>query len=89
MSHTVRAAGGGRKKKDALIATGDQSLTRVAPPPELRNGSAVQIWKSQSKLMIGRGTLVRFLYVRNLKNKKGEDCGPSSVNYKENLELQK
>ncbi len=55
----VRASGGGRKSKDALTSVGDSSLTRVAPPPECRDEFAVQIWKTQSKLMIQRGTLAR------------------------------
>ncbi|MTI12642.1 phage terminase small subunit P27 family [Sansalvadorimonas verongulae] len=59
MSAPVRAAGGGRKSKDALQSVGDPGLTRVAPPDELRDEFAVQIWKSQSKLMIQRGTLSR------------------------------
>lgn len=59
MTAPVRSAGGGRKKKDALVSVGDQSLTRVSPPDELRDEFAVQIWKTQSKLMIDRGTLAR------------------------------
>lgn len=59
MSAPIRAAGGGRKNKTALTAVGDASLSRVAPPPELRDKNAIAIWKSQSKLMIQRGTLAR------------------------------
>lgn len=55
----VRASGGGRKSNDALSSVGDPSLTRVNPPPECRDDNAKQIWKSQSKLMIERGTLSR------------------------------
>ena len=58
MSAPVRSAGGGRKSKDALTAVGDPELTRVAPPDELRDEAAIKIWKSQSKLMIKRGTVV-------------------------------
>jgi P27 family predicted phage terminase small subunit len=59
LSHAVRAAGGGRKKKDALLSVGDPTLTRVAPPEQLRDEDAVHLWKAQSKIMISRGTLSR------------------------------
>tara|TARA_R110001583_G_scaffold21308_3_gene80864 strand:+ start:17762 stop:18199 length:438 start_codon:yes stop_codon:yes gene_type:complete len=55
----IRAAGGGRKKKDALLSVGDPTLTRVAPPEQCRDEHAKNIWKAQSKLMIERGTLSR------------------------------
>ena len=59
MSSAIRAAGGGRKKKDALLSVGDPTLTRVAPPEQCRDEHAQNIWKAQSKLMIERGTLSR------------------------------
>ncbi|ELU16552.1 hypothetical protein CAPTEDRAFT_121710 [Capitella teleta] len=57
MSAPVRSAGGGRKSKDSLKSVGDPTLTRVAPPDELRDEQAKRIWKTQSQLMIQRGTL--------------------------------
>lgn len=59
MSSAIRAAGGGRKKKDALLSVGDPTITRVAPPNECRDEHAINIWKTQSKIMISRGTLSR------------------------------
>ncbi len=55
----VRAAGGGRKKNDALLSVGDPTLTRVAPPEQCRDENAIALWKAQSKIMISRGTLSR------------------------------
>ena len=55
----VRAAGGGRKKNDALLSVGDPTLTRVAPPEQCRDENAINLWKAQSKIMISRGTLSR------------------------------
>lgn len=50
----VRASGGGRKRK----VSGNQksSMTRIAPPPELIDDTATRIWKTQSKILIERGT---------------------------------
>jgi P27 family predicted phage terminase small subunit len=56
---TIRAAGGGRKKNDALLSVGDPTLTRVAPPEQCRDENSINVWKSQSKIMISRGTLSR------------------------------
>jgi len=53
----VRAAGAGRKKKDALVSVGDPTLTRVAPPEQCRDENSRNLWKTQSKIMISRGTL--------------------------------
>ncbi|MBS3670187.1 P27 family phage terminase small subunit [Vreelandella boliviensis] len=50
----VRASGGGRKRKTSLEHK--SSISRIAPPPELINETAVKIWKSQSKVLIERGT---------------------------------
>ncbi|MBZ5489153.1 phage terminase small subunit P27 family [Halomonas aquamarina] len=50
----VRASGGGRKRKTSL--THKSSITRIAPPPELIDENAVRLWKSQSKVLIERGT---------------------------------
>ncbi|NWN92286.1 phage terminase small subunit P27 family [Marinobacter adhaerens] len=50
----VRASGGGRKRK-----TSDKhksSLTRINPPDELIDQVAVRVWKTQSKVLIERGT---------------------------------
>ena len=53
----IRAAGGGRKKNDAFVGVGDPSLTRIAPPEELRDESAISIWKIQSKNLIEAGMM--------------------------------
>lgn len=50
----VRASGGGRKRK--TTAKHKSSLTRIAPPDELIDETAVRIWKTQSKILIERGT---------------------------------
>lgn len=50
----VRASGGGRKSKTTLQHK--STLTRIAPPDELVNETAIRIWKSQSKILIERGT---------------------------------
>ncbi len=50
----VRASGGGRKQKTQ--SQHKSSLTRVAPPDELVDEMAVRIWKTQSKILIERGT---------------------------------
>lgn len=50
----VRASGGGRKRKTSLKL--QSSITRIAPPPELIDETAVNLWKSQSKILIERGT---------------------------------
>lgn len=53
-SAPVRASGGGRKSKTSLQHK--STLTRIAPPDELVNGTAIRIWKTQSKILIERGT---------------------------------
>lgn len=50
----VRASGGGRKRKTALQHK--SSISRIAPPAELIDETAVSLWKSQSKVLIERGT---------------------------------
>ena len=50
----VRASGGGRKQKTQ--SQHKSSLTRIAPPDELIDDMAVRIWKTQSKILIQRGT---------------------------------
>ncbi|WP_110642472.1 P27 family phage terminase small subunit [Salinicola sp. CPA57] len=50
----VRASGGGRKPK--TTAKHKSSLTRISPPPELVDDQAVRLWKTQSKILIERGT---------------------------------
>lgn len=50
----VRASGGGRKRKTQTEHK--SSLTRIAPPDELVDDMAVRIWKTQSKILIERGT---------------------------------
>lgn len=50
----VRASGGGRKPKTSTQHK--SSLTRIAPPDELIDETAVRIWKTQSKILIQRGT---------------------------------
>lgn len=50
----VRASGGGRKQKTQ--SQHKSSLTRIAPPPELVDEMAIKIWKTQSRILIERGT---------------------------------
>lgn len=50
----VRASGGGRKRK--TTTQHQSSLTRIAPPDDLIDATAVRIWKTQSKILIERGT---------------------------------
>lgn len=50
----VRASGGGRKRK--TTQQHKSSLTRIAPPDELIDPVAVRVWKTQSKVLIERGT---------------------------------
>ncbi|MGQ7253968.1 P27 family phage terminase small subunit [Vreelandella titanicae] len=50
----VRASGGGRKRKTSLQHK--SSISRIAPPVELIDETAVSLWKSQSKVLIERGT---------------------------------
>lgn len=50
----VRASGAGRKRKDS--AQHKSSLTRINPPDDLMGDSAVRLWKTQSKILIERGT---------------------------------
>ncbi|XBS71149.1 P27 family phage terminase small subunit [Acerihabitans sp. KWT182] len=54
MGTSVRAAGGGRKSNST--AKHKSSLTRIAPPDELMSDTAIKIWKTQSKILIERGT---------------------------------
>lgn len=50
----VRASGAGRKRKTNTERK--SSLTRIAPPDELMDVQAVRLWKTQSKVLIDRGT---------------------------------
>lgn len=50
----VRASGGGRKRK--TTTQHQSSLTRIAPPDDLIDATAVRIWKTQSRILIQRGT---------------------------------
>ncbi|MBK4723916.1 MULTISPECIES: P27 family phage terminase small subunit [Erwiniaceae] len=54
MATAMRAAGGGRKQN--LPAKNKSSLTRIAPPEELLSDTAIRLWKTQSKILIARGT---------------------------------
>ncbi|WP_391528497.1 phage terminase small subunit P27 family [Photorhabdus akhurstii] len=54
MGTAIRASGGGRKQN--LPAKNKSSLTRIAPPAELMGDSAIRLWKTQSKILIERGT---------------------------------
>lgn len=53
-SAPVRASGGGRKRK--TTTQHKSSLTRINPPDELIDPTAVKVWKTQSKVLIERGT---------------------------------
>ena len=50
----VRASGAGRKRK--TNTQHQSSLTRIAPPDELIDTQAIRLWKTQSKVLIERGT---------------------------------
>lgn len=50
----VRASGAGRKRKSSQKHK--SSLTRIAPPDDLIDEVAVRVWKTQSKILIERGT---------------------------------
>ena len=50
----VRASGAGRKRKTQTEHK--SSLTRISPPDELIDDMAVRLWKTQSKILIQRGT---------------------------------
>ena len=50
----VRASGAGRKRK--TNTQHQSSLTRISPPDELIDAQAVRLWKTQSKVLIDRGT---------------------------------
>ncbi|MDC9623660.1 phage terminase small subunit P27 family [Xenorhabdus sp. XENO-7] len=54
MGNAIRASGGGRKQN--LPAKKKSSMNRIAPPPELMGDAAVRLWKTQSKILIERGT---------------------------------
>ncbi|EJS96276.1 MULTISPECIES: phage terminase small subunit P27 family [Pectobacterium] len=54
MGTSIRASGGGRKQK--VGTKNKSSLTRIAPPPELMSDTAIRMWKTQSKILIERGT---------------------------------
>ncbi|AKJ41544.1 P27 family phage terminase small subunit [Pragia fontium] len=54
MATALRASGGGRKSN--LPKNNKSSITRIAPPPELMSETAISLWKTQSKILIQRGT---------------------------------
>ncbi|CNE82731.1 Phage terminase%2C small subunit [Yersinia bercovieri] len=54
MGTAMRAAGGGRKQNSPT--KNKSSLTRIAPPKELLSETAIGLWKTQSKILIERGT---------------------------------
>ncbi|ATA26801.1 terminase [Brenneria goodwinii] len=54
MGTAMRAAGGGRKRK--TTTKNKSGLTRISPPPDLMSDTAIRIWKTQSKILIERGT---------------------------------
>lgn len=55
MNAPVRAAGAGRRKKQSSGQT--SSITRIAPPEQLRDELAIKMWKQQSQILIKRGCL--------------------------------
>ncbi|UQG62773.1 phage terminase small subunit P27 family (plasmid) [Marinobacter sp. M3C] len=55
MGTSVRSAGGGRKKNRPPQT--NSSITRIAPPVQLRDEFAVSIWKQQSAILIKRGCM--------------------------------
>ncbi|EMY0634794.1 phage terminase small subunit P27 family [Providencia alcalifaciens] len=55
MATGIRASGGGRRK-NLPAKNGKSSITRIAPPDELMGDAAIKLWKTQSKILIDRGT---------------------------------
>ncbi|MTC40965.1 MULTISPECIES: phage terminase small subunit P27 family [Providencia] len=55
MATGIRASGGGRHK-NLPAKNGKSSITRIAPPDELMGDAAIKLWKTQSKILIERGT---------------------------------
>ncbi|CAG9423126.1 TPA: phage terminase small subunit P27 family [Providencia alcalifaciens] len=55
MATGIRASGGGRRK-NLPTKSGKSSITRIAPPDELMGDAAIKLWKTQSKILIDRGT---------------------------------
>ncbi|HFS5769939.1 TPA: phage terminase small subunit P27 family [Providencia rettgeri] len=55
MATSIRASGGGRRK-NLPAKSGKSSITRIAPPDELMGDAAIKLWKTQSKILIERGT---------------------------------
>ncbi|MGG4610668.1 phage terminase small subunit P27 family [Providencia sp. Me31A] len=55
MATGIRASGGGRRK-NLPAKSGKSSITRIAPPDELMGDAAIKLWKTQSKILIERGT---------------------------------
>ncbi|WP_311753095.1 phage terminase small subunit P27 family [Proteus columbae] len=55
MAAGIRASGGGRNK-NLPAKNSKSSMTRIAPPAELMGESAIKLWKTQSKILIERGT---------------------------------
>ncbi|MGO2304360.1 MAG: phage terminase small subunit P27 family [Providencia sp.] len=55
MALGIRASGAGRRK-NLPTKNGKSSITRIAPPDELMGDSAIKLWKTQSKILIDRGT---------------------------------
>ncbi|HGJ5869476.1 phage terminase small subunit P27 family [Arsenophonus nasoniae] len=54
MATGIRSSGGGRKRN--LPAKKQSNLTRIAPPEALMGENAVKLWKTQSHILIQRGT---------------------------------
>lgn len=55
MATGIRASGDGRRK-NLPAKSGKSSITRIAPPDELMGEAAIKLWKTQSKILIERGT---------------------------------
>lgn len=55
MATGLRASGAGRRK-NLPTKNAKSSITRIAPPEELMGDAAIKLWKTQSKILIERGT---------------------------------
>lgn len=56
----VRAAGGGKKSRDAKnlpALPAAERVTKISPPDSLRDDHAIDIWVTQSEVLITRGVL--------------------------------
>jgi len=53
----ARAAGAGQKKQGPMTAPSNEVLDEITPPPQLRDDHAVNIWATQSQVLLKRQIL--------------------------------